>query len=118
MSKKRRVFGLVLIVVGVLGAIRSGRGILRLLRAGGPLVEARQELVDAEQENQVLRKRLAEVESPQFVEKEARNKLGYGKGNEVILVMSEDEAGPSAQQIVLEPEVPNWKKWWQLYIRL
>lgn len=119
MSKKKRIWGLVFIGIGLVMAIRSGRAIWRLSQAGGPLVQAQEELKRVEQENLALRSTLSEVESPGFIEKEARNKLGYGRDKEVILILPRDsEAGPSAQAQVAEDVRPNWKKWWDLYIRI
>lgn len=119
MIKRRQIGGCIIIGLGVLMAIRSGRTIIGLLQAGGPLTEARQELVEVEVENQKLRKRLADVESPLFVEQEARNKLGYGREGEVILVLPKDaEAGPSGQTQASEEKKPHWKQWWDLYIKI
>ena len=69
--------------------------------------------------NRQLKKKLSEVKSPQFIEKEARDKLGLGKPGETIVVIPEEklksvmEASNSAQDIRL----PNWLGWWRVFFK-
>lgn len=80
------------------------------------IVTQTQERVDLTQsENEQLQKRLAEVSSDAFVEKEAREKLGLGKLGETILILPNQSRDPRSQILDLRDE-PNWKKWWNLYI--
>ncbi len=107
--KKALIIGL-----GILIAVRTTGGILRLISAGQEVEMAEKELALAQEENTKLNERLTEVNSPEFVLKEAKEKLGLGiPGDEIVIspeVVSEQLSVDST-----EPEA-NWRKWWKLYI--
>ena len=113
MKTKNRVlyWGLVL-VMGVF-TVRLSANVWRLWKAGDRIKDAESGVRSQELENQELKKRLAEVQSPEFIEKEAREKLGLGKPGEEIVVLPEVPAMPS-MPVVGEP---NWRRWWKLYMR-
>ena len=106
-----------MVIVGglVVMAIRTGQNVWRLWRAGDRVSEAKEALVVAQEENSRLQAQLEEASSPEFVEREARDKLGYGREGEVILLLPEQELESVRAG---EQERPNWKKWWDVYIRI
>lgn len=97
-------------------AVRTAQNVWRLWRAGDRVTEAKQALVEAQAENQQLQARLAEVQSDEYVEKEAREKLGYGREGEVILLLPKGEQAGLKE--VREEKKPNWEQWWEAYIRI
>ncbi len=114
MSKK---WSWLIVIGGVLIAAKQGVSVWHLWKSGEQVHLAQSQLQQEQAKNQELKKRLAEVDNPQFIEKEARDKLGYAKEGETILVL------PQSSQ--LEPSFagatdgrPNWRKWWDLYIRI
>ena len=78
-------------VVGMVLAIRSGLSVWRLYRAGERVKAARVELGVAGARNEELKKRLVEVQSPGWLEREAREKLGLGKPGEVVVIEGVDK---------------------------
>ena len=102
---------------GLLIAVRTTGGILRLITAGKEVEMAQTELNSTEAENEKLKQRLTEVNSPEFVIKEAKKKLGMGApGDTIVLSPEEIENG---QLTIENDEVEaNWKKWWKLYVRI
>jgi cell division protein FtsB len=71
-----------------------------------------------------LEEELAYRQSPAFVEKEAREQLGYAKRGEVIAVLPDFEkkegegevaAATSDEEFAAVREVPNWKQWRLLF---
>ena len=92
--------------------VRLGGNVWRLWKAGERIKQAEAEVDKETQENKQLKARLAQVQSPEFIEKEAREKLGLGKPGEEIVVLPEVSAMPVVPVI----EEPNWRKWWKLYI--
>ena len=68
------------------------------------------------QENQKLKSQLSYVQSKEFIEEQARNKLFLIKPGEQEVLISEDlikgASTPSAQA---KKDDPNWKKWWSLF---
>lgn len=78
--------------------------------------EATSQLIAQQQENSSLKKQLTIVNSKQFVEEEARDKLFLVKPGEGVIVMPQSvlQASASAQAIASIP-TPNWDAWWQLF---
>ena len=72
-----------------------------------------------EAENRGLKKKLAQIQSPEFIEQQARDKLGLGKPGETIVIIPQDklkllmEASNSAQEI----RYPNWLGWWKVFFK-
>ncbi|KKS32986.1 MAG: Septum formation initiator [Candidatus Amesbacteria bacterium GW2011_GWA2_42_12] len=108
----------IFVVISLFVAVKLGIGVVRLWKTGGLVDEAKKEVSDLKKENSSLQEKLVYVNSPEFVEKEARDKLGYGREGEVILVLSDQNANLKSQISNPKTEVPNWKRWWDLYIRI
>ena len=104
-------------VLGLVVAARKGSSVWRLWRSGEQVRLAQTQVRQEEEKNQSLKARLAEIDIPEFIEKEAREKLGYSKEGETILILPDQD---STQYSVLSTQDtgPNWKKWWDLYIRI
>lgn len=69
-------------------------------------------LENLKQENQELKEKLEEVKTPEFVEREARDRLGLVQEGEAVVIMPERIIEEQANQ---SKELPIWKKWWQLF---
>lgn len=106
------------VVIGLVLVVRTGQNVWRLFRAGDRVNEASRELAQVQAEHDRLEARLNEVRSPEFVEREAREKLGLGREGEVMLILPDQNAGASGQMAGVRGEEPNWKKWWDLYVGL
>lgn len=67
--------------------------------------------------NKELKKKLTEIKSQEFVEEQARNKLGLVKAGEIVVIIAQDRikqilgVSSSAQQVRL----PNWQGWLKLF---
>jgi len=111
--KKNKVFGWVALVVMGIFAVRLSTNVWRLWRAGDRIKQAESEVRSQELENQELQKRLAEVQSPEFIEREAKEKLGLVKpGEEIVILPTQEQESVRVE----EQEEPNWRKWWKLYV--
>ncbi|MDO8488269.1 MAG: septum formation initiator family protein [bacterium] len=106
----------IVIVAGILIAARQGVALWKLWKTGEQVSLATSQLQQEQLKNQQLKQRLAEISSPEFIEREARDKLGYGREGETTLILPD----PSTNQSTLgESDIrPNWRKWWDLYIRI
>ena len=63
-----------------------------------------------------LKERLEYVQSDEFVEKEARDKLNMAKEDEIIVVLPEDFKVPDFQASKDSTEdLPNWQQWLKLF---
>jgi cell division protein FtsB len=103
------------IFLGILMIFRIGANVVRLIKAGEQAEEVKKELAEAEKKNAELKKTLALVQTPEYMERQAREKLGYGLPGEVELVMPEEQRAKSQEQITSE-NLPNWKQWRKLYL--
>ncbi len=67
-------------------------------------------------ENAQLKQQVEVAQKPEFIEKEAREKLGMTKEGETIVIMPKSQYPISNIQLQAESEkLPNWKKWWRLF---
>lgn len=115
MSLKKIAF-FIMIVASVIIINNLARSIFYLWQKNHLVTDVRSEVEKEKKENDELRSKLAQIQKPEFVEQEARNKLFLAKPNEGIIVLSEKdrEATLSAKQ--KPPDLrPNWKKWWDLF---
>lgn len=84
-------------------------------------VAAAQEKVEKlKKEQEELEKKVAAVQSPEYVESQLRDKLGLAKEGEKIIVLPDDETLIKLAPVVPEEEDtlpdPNWKKWLKLFL--
>ncbi len=114
----KSVKGKILVVLGLVLAVKLGLGVIKLWKTGGLVEEAQKEVLDLKKENASLQEKLVYVNSPEFVEKEARDKLGYGREGEVILVLPDQNANLNSQISNFKLKISNWRLWWDLYIRI
>ncbi len=80
------------------------------------IVQAQKQLDREKEKNQELKKELAQVKKPEFIETEARDKLLLAKKNEGIIVIPTGTiiVSPSAHPPPPDKR-PNWQKWWEVF---
>ena len=100
---------------GIILAGRLSWSIWRIWRSGDKVRTAQQQLTQALDEQEQLKQQLNWVQSSEFVEQEARNKLGYGKNGETIYVVPIDKTEAQNNSNLT---TPIWKQWWDLYIKI
>src|SRR6185437_3210160 len=74
------------------------------------IIQAQKNLAAEKEENQRLKKDIAQVNRPQFIESEARDKLLLAKPGEGIVILPKDKIGASSsstRQII--DKSPNWQ---------
>lgn len=102
------------IIVILLFAIKNSFSSLSGLSSGKErLTDLQRTLQKEKKENAYLKERLSYVQSDQFVEEEAREKLGLVKEGEYIVI-----APPPTDKVKEDETIdtrPNWKKWWELF---
>ncbi len=80
------------------------------------VVKTKLELEKEKKDNEALKKKLTQVQNPQFIEEEARNKLFLAKPGERVIVIPKEQlqATPSSPAKPIDTR-PNWKKWWDVF---
>lgn len=91
------------------------RSFLSISQRENILKDAQDRLEEVREENQNLQRQLAKVESGEYIEKEARNKLNLGKEGEVMLIL------PSISPVYTPAPTPidrstNWQKWVKIFL--
>jgi len=111
---KKLYYGLTALILLSL-IVNFSRKALNFRRAGKKIEEKRGQLQDLEAKNQELKRQMEEVDSPRFIEQEAREKLGLGKKDEVVVILPPIEPlrGEGSEA---EKKVQNWQRWWQLFV--
>lgn len=110
---------LLITVLGLLLAIILVRNIVSFMRVQDRLKEARTLIEKEKQEQSDLLKRREYIKSARFIESQARNKLGFAKSGELVVVLPNAEflrslVLPLPQDEALE-DVPNWRKWVEVF---
>jgi cell division protein FtsB len=82
------------------------------------IVSERREVLKKEQElHAQLQEQLKEATSASFIEKQARDKLGLAKEEEIIVLLgkpgSREASGSSSG--TSGPALSRWRKWWNLF---
>ncbi|MBI2268618.1 MAG: septum formation initiator family protein [Candidatus Blackburnbacteria bacterium] len=113
--------GRILIVLVVLATISAVHSTTQLWGKGNAIEEAKKRLAEAEREQQVLLEAKKSINSPGFVEREAREKLGLARPDETIVVLpSEDvlkKLAPreDSEELFLEI-LPIWRRWLAFFV--
>ncbi len=109
--KKILQIGAIIILLLIINGL--ARSIYDLWNKQDLLTLAKKTLEEEKLKNKKLKGELSYVESPEFIEREARNKLFLVKPGEKEILISQK----SSQEAKLKKEVniPNWKKWLNLF---
>ena len=69
--------------------------------------------------NKELKKKLTDVKSPEFVEEQARNKLGLVKGGETVVIIAQERIKQilGSSSSAKEAKLPNWLGWLKVFWR-
>jgi len=83
-------------------------------------VQSRQhELAELKQTEEELKQKYAEVTSPDYIEKQLRDRLNLSKENEIVLVLPPDEVlkkfVPPDEAKEKADLTPNWRKWMNIF---
>ena len=101
--------------VGVYLAWTLAKGVLELRLAYRRIDEARQVLALEQARGEELKRKWAEIQTPEYLEKVARNDLNMQKeGETVVVIQNNQELKNSRTQNMENIDVPNWQKWLSL----
>ena len=111
---KSRLIMFFISIFAIAFIVSLSRSIYSLWQKGDVVSERVMALQKLQQENQRLKQELDEVESSEYIEKQAREKLNLQKVGEVVVVL------PKNQPILNQPDspsssLPNWLQWYHLF---
>jgi len=112
----KKVLFFIILGISILIINNLVRSIYTLWQKYDLVTLAQKERDRQKQENQRLKSQLSHVQSKEFIEEQARNKLFLVKPGEQEVLISEDlikgSSTPSAQA---KKNDQNWRKWWGLF---
>lgn len=106
----------VIILVSLIVAYNLITQTLEATKSGERLSQAAEAVYKLQVKNENLKKKITQIQSSDFIEEEVRNKLGFAKKGETIVVIPEEKlkmvlGTSSSAQIRL----PNWLGWFKLF---
>ena len=117
---KDKFLGYIAIFLIVSFLISLSKGIGRLSLVKREITKKQAEVSEIERKNEKLKEELARIQTPQYIEKQIRNKLGLVKTGEIVVVLPDAEIvkslSPSIPEDPEPPTDPNWKKWMKLFL--
>ncbi len=92
--------------------------ILDAFKSSDRLTREAEKVYQLEAANKQLKQRLSEVQSADFIETEARDKLNLSKTGETLVIIPEQKIkellASSSAQIA---RLPNWLGWWRVFFK-
>ncbi len=117
MLRKIIITGLIVVVLLIVYSLLNQ--ITDALRSSDRLSAQAEAVFKLEAKNRDLKKKLSQIKSPEFIEQQARDKLGLSKGGETVVIIPEEKlkmvlgASNSAQEVRL----PNWMGWFKVFLK-
>lgn len=110
---KVRILSLLIFLGGAVAIFNLSWQTYSLLKRQDLFVQKEKKLAELKNKNQELKETLKGVQSQEFIEKEAREKLNMGKRGEVVVILPNNRT--IKQPNNKEEDLPNWKKWYKLF---
>lgn len=110
---KQKIIRIFTLIIGVFLVISLTRSIIDLWQKGSAYDREEQRFAKARLENEQLISQYERIQTPEYVEQEARDKLGLTKEGEIVVVLPQDTAltekdmNPSIDLTNL----PIWQQW-------
>lgn len=111
---KSRLITFLISIISLVFIVNISRSIYELWQKGSVLSERQEVRDELAATSEELQKKLAEAESPEFIEKQAREKLNLQKEGEVVVVLPKD-LEKTEVEVENEVTIPNWQKWWNVF---
>lgn len=102
----------ILWLVSFLLVISLSRSVVSLLSKRDIIRQQEGELARLSQENAQLQDALVRADTPEFIEKQAREKLGLVKDGETVVILPNTN---HQSPITSTQQGSNWEKWWELF---
>ncbi len=114
---KKIVLGVVVLIILVIGYNLITQ-IMAATKSGERLSQAADVVYKLETKNRELKKQLAQIQSPDFLEEQVRNKLGLAKKGETLVVIPEEKIkqvlGASSS---VQVRFSNWLGWLKVFFK-
>jgi cell division protein DivIC len=108
---------LLLLVVALIITYNLIGQIFQTLKSGERLKTATDTLITLENRNKQLKEQLKEAKSKEYIEREARDKLGLVREGETMVVIPDEKLNSvlGISKTESQPRLPNWQGWLNLF---
>jgi cell division protein FtsB len=104
---------ILLILISII--VQQGVSMFELLGRQKRITDQKMEVLRLRNERTELQRKRQEVDTPEFIEREARTKLGMGKPGETVLIMPENGNIQEPVERLPDDYLPNWERWVKLF---
>jgi cell division protein FtsB len=115
----KRIFKVIFLIFSVWLLVKTSQSTYEIWKKRDIVAESKSELSQVEAENSRLKRELENVQSDEYVEKQARNILGLVKPGEIIVLLTTpvptQKVDSYPKNTNIDSNLPNWKKWWKLF---
>ncbi len=120
LTKIKSFIRYLVLIIALITSYSLIKSISKLTGANQKIVNEEKYLSDLKKENDELTKKLQNVESVQFIEEIARNKLGLAKKGEIVVVLPDTQILKNlSPKLPIEKATlpdPNWTLWLKLFL--
>ena len=97
-------------------AVNIVRVWLNLSRRGDVIKKAEERWEKTKNDNETLKRELARVQSKDYIERQARDKLNLGKEGEIVVLLPSISPIESPTPTPID-ESANWEKWVRVFVK-
>ncbi|MFW6237720.1 MAG: FtsB family cell division protein [Halanaerobiales bacterium] len=90
MNRKKKILLIIMVIILFFSAVRYYRNARRINQLNKRIQTMENNIEEAKRENRKLEQRLERLNDGDYIEREAREKLGFVKPGEVLLIPLED----------------------------
>lgn len=112
---RNKIINWVLLILVIMLGVSVVRSFIRISHRDEIVKSTYDKLQQVQDENESLKRKFAEVESSQYIEREARNKLNLGKEGEIALIIPSISPDINPSPTLIDKS-PNWEKWLKLFL--
>lgn len=111
----KQVISWIIIIIGVVLIINISRSIYDLSTRSQLVNNAQERFMEVQEKNAVLREEYRRVQSNEYIEEVAREKLGLGKEGETVYVLPKAKTDQIHDDNKEAKKVPIWRQWLGLF---
>jgi cell division protein FtsB len=114
--KQKLIYSL-FVILFVFLVYHFGTQIFDSLSAEKRLEEELDRVADLQRKNEEYKQKLSQVNTIEFIEQQARNKMNLSRPNETVIIIPNQQlqAVISMDTRPDDPQVPNWQGWLRLF---
>lgn len=108
--------GFILVIVICYSLVKQ---VVDSLQAGSRLETETNKLLTLQKQNSDLKSKLQQVNSTDFIESQARDRLNFSRAGETVVIISQDEINKVLGVMTEKREelIPNWQGWLRLFFK-